>query len=102
MEEDDDKSEDDDGLDWTKRFDGLWQFQKHDLLLEKAFNLLMSFGGSQCCICALFVSPSPFQVYQHKKLKSSVQCLAARETSRKKFRVGDLKVHVHMATCTCT
>ncbi len=95
MEED--EGSEDDGVDWTKRFAGLWQFQKHDLLIEKAFNLLMSFGGSQCCICALFVSPSPFQVYRYKKLKLSVKCLAARETNRKKFRVGDLKVHtVHV------
>ena len=94
MEEEVEEEEEveDDGSDWTKKFNGLWQSQEHDFRLEKAFNLLMSFGGSQCCICSLFVSPSPFQVYQRRKLKTSVKCLAARDKSRRRFGVGGLKV----------
>ena len=91
-QETEEDNEEDEEQDWTKRFSGLWQFQKHDLHVEKAFNMLMSFGRSQCCICALFVSPSPFQGYQHRRLMSSVKCLTAREKAKKKFGVGGLKV----------
>ncbi len=92
-----DSNDEDDGSDWTKRFNGLWQFQEPSILTEKAFNLVMSFGKSQCCICALFVSPSPFVVYEHKKLRSSIKCLSARETSKKRYGLAGLKVHVQLA-----
>ena len=98
--EQDSNDEEDDRTDWTKRFNGLWQFQESSIVTEKAFNLVMSFGKSQCCICALFVTPSPFVVFEHKKLRSSMQCLSARETSKKRYGLAGLKVHVQLAYYT--
>ena len=88
----DSSDEEDTSNDWTRRFNGLWQFQEPSIVTEKAFNLVMSFGKSRCCICSLFVNPSPFVVYEHKKLRSSIKCLSARETSKKRFGTGGLKV----------
>ena len=92
-EEEDEDIDEETELDWTMRFNRLWQFQRCDFKVEQAFNQLMSCGGTQCCVCILFVSPSPFQLYDARRLKSSVKCLMARETSaRKKFGNDGLKV----------
>ena len=52
-------------------------------MLEKAFNQLMSRGQSQCCVCSLFDSPSPFTVFDPVQLDSTVQCLRANEENEK-------------------
>ena len=67
--------------DWTDRFTGLWQSQPGDFVREQAFNKLMSLGGSHCCICSLFESPSPFAAFSHSRLESMVQSLRAAEHS---------------------
>lgn len=38
-------------------------------LLEKAFNQLMSCGGSRCCVCSVLESPNPFSKFDRKKLE---------------------------------
>lgn len=86
------EDDNDTSSDWTKRFNGLWQFQRADQRIEKAFNMLMSLGGSQCCVCSLFVTPNPFKSYKHKKLQSIVECLEAKEKSTKKIGTSTLKV----------
>ena len=109
--------------DWTDNFEGLWQSQSHDFLVERAFNQLLSRGQSKCCICSLFDVPSPFNTYSVSQLYSTVQCI--RES---KIRSGQslkvmgtfdiymymymyidtlihvhvyaLNIHVHVLTCT--
>ncbi|XP_019855571.1 PREDICTED: lysine-specific demethylase 4A-like [Amphimedon queenslandica] len=61
--------------DWTDNFEGLWQSQPHDFLIERAFNQLLSRGQSKCCICSLFDVPSPFNTYNVSQLYSTVQCI---------------------------
>ena len=59
--------------DWTDKFTGLWQTQPRDFVLEKAFNQLMSAGGTRCCVCSLFDYPSPFLTFDPAKLQQLQQ-----------------------------
>ena len=82
--------------DWTDRFTGLWQSQPEDFVREQAFNKLMSLGGSHCCICSLFESPSPFAAFSHLRLESMVRSLKAAEQSPSR-QSKSLKVVVQRA-----
>uniref|UniRef100_A0A1X7U987 JmjN domain-containing protein n=1 Tax=Amphimedon queenslandica TaxID=400682 RepID=A0A1X7U987_AMPQE len=80
--------------DWTDNFEGLWQSQPHDFLIERAFNQLLSRGQSKCCICSLFDVPSPFNTYNVSQLYSTVQCI-----KESKIRSGQsFKVHVQRSS----
>ena len=83
--------------DWTDRFNGLWQNQPADFVREQAFNKLMSHGGSQCCICSLFETPSPFAVFSHQRYERMVHSLRAVEEVMPSRRVRSLKVVVQRA-----
>ena len=76
----DEELEEEEESDWRRRFNGLWQSQPHDFVVEQAFNQLMSRGGSQCCICSMFELPNPFTTYRYSQLKSTTKCLKAHET----------------------
>lgn len=82
--------------DWTDRFTGLWQSQPAEFVREQAFNKLMSMGGSHCCICSLFETPSPFAAFSHQRLESMVHSLSATEHSQPR-QVRSLKVVVQRA-----
>ena len=75
--------------DWTDNFNGLWQSQSRDFLVERAFNQLISRGQSKCCICSLFDVPSPFVSFTSSQLYSTVQCIRDR---RKRQGEKSLKV----------
>ena len=75
--------------DWTDNFNGLWQSQSQDFLVERAFNQLISRGQSKCCICSLFDVPSPFVSFTSSQLYSTVQCIRDR---RKRQGEKSLKV----------
>ena len=74
---------------WTDNFNGLWQSQSQDFLVERAFNQLISRGQSKCCICSLFDVPSPFVSFTSSQLYSTVQCIRDR---RKRQGEKSLKV----------
>ena len=80
--------------DWTDRFNGLWHSQPAEFIREQAFNKLMSHGGSQCCICSLFETPSPFAVFSHQRYEQMVHSLRAVEEVMPSRHVRSLKVVV--------
>ena len=59
--------------DWTDKFSGLWQTQPHNFALERAFNQLMSAGGTCCCVCSIFDYPSPYLTFDPEKLQQLYQ-----------------------------
>lgn len=79
--------------DWTDRFAGLWQSQPAEFVREQAFNKLMSLGGSRCCICSLFETPSPFTMFSHQQYERMVRLLRAVEENSSRS-VRSLKVMV--------
>lgn len=90
----DEEVDEGEGSDWRRHFNGLWQHQPHDFIVEQAFNQLMSRGGSQCCICSMFELPNPFTTYRYSQLRSTTKCLKAHETTAKRdLGSKSLKVH---------
>ena len=91
--------------DWTDNFEGLWQSQPHDFLVERAFNQLLSRGQSKCCICSLFDVPSPFNTYNVSQLYSTVQCIRDSKIrsgqSFKVMRETQMYMYVYFCTCMC-
>jgi jumonji domain-containing protein 2 len=86
--------------DLVERFDGLWQGQESDFMMEAAFNILMSRGQSQCCICSLFDSPSPFLDYNPAQLHSTLRCLKENGKRRRSINAClSLKVHRVLTQC---
>ena len=77
-------------LDWTERFSGLWKVQPADFAIEQTFNQLMSLNRSQCCICSLFETPSPFSNYKPANLQLALQ--TRMESASKPPSVKSLKV----------
>ena len=94
-------------LDWTDRFTGLWKTQEADFATEQAFNQLMSLNRSQCCVCSLFESPSPFSNYKPASLRLALQTRTESASkgpsieSLKVMCIGLQLVHPRMCVYTC-